>query len=371
MDASFPSASPRPPPDASAQAPARVNLIGEHTDYCEGFVLPLPLSLQAHVELRRRPDSTVEVRPGLPFGPEASYQLGRETPGRGWLDYIQGVTFALERAGFALGGVTLDIASDIPPGAGLASSAALCLAVLRALRQAFGLPLDSVALARLAQEAETDFVGAPVGLMDQLAASLGVPGVALFLDMRTLGRESLPLPADVEVGVLHSGITHHNASGTYGQRREEAHAAAAALGVPSLRDVGETDLERIQRLPAPLDRRARHVVTENARVLAFAAALRAGMSGALGPLLDASHRSLRDDYAVSHPDVDKLVALAAAAPGVLGARMTGGGCGGAVLFLCPVGQARATGTQVAARYREETGQPGTFLVVGGSSRPVD
>jgi galactokinase len=362
MDESLqPRASPRGRPDAVAQAPARVNLIGEHTDYCEGYVLPLPLSLRTTVELRRRPDRTVVARSTLEVDAQR-YRLGEERTGAGWLDYVQGVTFALARASLPVGGMELDIASDIPPGGGLASSAALCVSLLRALREAFRLPLDEVGLAHLARAAETDFVGAPVGFMDPLAASLGTPGLALFIDTRSLHREPLPLPPGVEVGVLHSGISHHNAGGIYATRRKQALEAAQALGVPALRDVGEGDLERIRRLPAPLDKRARHVVTENARVLAFAEALRAGDSAPLGPLLEASHCSLRDDYEVSHPDVDVLVALAQAEPDVLSARMTGGGCGGAVLFLATQGKAREIGARLAARYCVQTGRPGAVLV---------
>ncbi|MGO9830960.1 MAG: galactokinase [Myxococcaceae bacterium] len=360
-DASPPTLS-HPPPEAHSEAPARVNLIGEHTDYCQGLVLPLPLFLHTNVELRRRLDRQVVARTTLGGGAQLSYRLGDEHPGRGWLDYLQGVTAVLRQQGLAVGGVELDIASDIPAGAGLASSAALGVAVLRALRSAFLLPTDDLTVARLAHASETDFVGAPVGLMDPLAASLGTPGRALFIDTRSLAMEDVELPVGLEVGVLHSGISHHNAGGTYAQRRREADAAARALGVPALRDVAEVDLKRLATLAPPLDRRARHVVTENARVLAFVAALRGRDVVALGGLLDASHRSLRDDYEVSHPDVDVLVALAQAEPDVLGARMTGGGCGGAVLFLTAQGQAQGVGTRLVETYRARTGRPGALLV---------
>jgi galactokinase len=351
--------------DAICFAPARVNLIGEHTDYCEGLVLPLPLLLQTRVELGRRSDRNVVARTSLEKGPRA-YRLGDEQAGKGWLDYVQGVTVVLHRAGYAIGGVDLEVASNIPAGGGLASSAALCVSLLRALREAFRLSLDDVGLARLARASETDFVGAPVGLMDPLAASVGKPGAALFIDTRSLAMEHLPLPPGVEVGVLHSGISHRNAGGTYAQRRSEAESAARGLGVPALRDVTEADLDRLALLPPPLDRRARHVVTENARVLAFVASLRKGESASLGALLAASHRSLRDDYQVSLPDVDALVAMAQAEPDVLGARMTGGGCGGAVLFLAKRGRALEVGTALARRYRAETGRPGELLVPGST-----
>jgi galactokinase len=355
-------ASSRGPPDARAEAPARVNLIGEHTDYCAGLVLPLPLQLRTRVELWRRPDRRVLARTGLGGGAEGGYSLGEEQPGRGWLDYVQGITATLRRKGVDVGGFALDITSDIPPGGGLASSAALGVSLLRALREAFRLPMDGMEVAHLAQASETDFVGAPVGLMDPLAASLGSPGRALFIDTRSLAMEDLALPAAVEVGVLHSGISHRNAGGTYAARRREADAAARALGVPALRDVEEADLGRVAALPPPLDRRARHVVTENARVRAFVAALRAQTVAPLGPLLDASHASLRDDYEVSHPDVDVLVALAQAEPDVLGARITGGGCGGAVLFLAVPGRAHAVGSRLVEVYQRKTGRPGTLLV---------
>ncbi len=365
-DASQPTASSRGSADAVCAAPARVNLIGDHTDYCEGLVLPFPLLLTTQVELRRRSDQQVVARTTLLEGREMAYHLGDERAGRGWLDYVQGATFALRRAGLTVGGVELDVASTIPAGGGLASSAALGVSLLRALREAFALPLDDLGLARIAWTSETDFVGVPVGLMDPLAASLGQPGAALFIDTRSLAMEQLSLPAGVEVGVLHSGISHRNASGTYVQRRKEAESAAQVLGVQALRDVGEADLERVARLPPPLDRRARHVVTENARVLAFVAGLRRSDSASLGALLAASHRSLREDYEVSHPDVDVLVSMAQAEPDVLGARMTGGGSGGAVLFLARAGRAREVGTSLARRYRAQTGRPGALLVPGGA-----
>jgi len=368
-EALHPTAPSRGPPALRAEAPARVNLIGEHTDYSAGLVLPLPLFLRTRVEFRRRADRRVLARTALDGGQELAYELGHEHSGRGWLDYVQGVTAMLRRRALGVGGFELGISSDIPAGGGLASSAALGVAVLRALREAFQLPLDDLQVARLAQASETDFVGAPVGLMDPLAASLGTPGRALFIDTRSLAMEDLTLPLGLEVGVLHSGISHRNAGGTYAERRREADAAAAALGVTALREVGEADLARVAGLPPPLDRRARHVVTENARVLAFVAALRAGDVAPLGPLLDASHSSLRDDYDVSHPDVDVLVALAQAQTEVLGARMTGGGCGGAVLFLSAPGCAYAVGSRLARLYRAKTGRPGELLVPASHTSP--
>jgi galactokinase len=367
VDSSQPTTSQRGPPDAVCRAPARVNLIGEHTDYTEGFVLPLPLALHLEVKLRRRLDRRVVARTALGGGAEGTYLLGEEHAGRGWLDYVQGVTAVLQQSGLPVEGVELDIASQVPAGGGLASSAALCVALLRALRAAFRLPLDDVRLARLARAAETDFVGAPVGLMDPLSASLGTPGIALFIDTRSLEMERLLLPVGVEVGLIYSGISHGNRGGRYTERRREAEACARMLRVPTLRDVPEADLERVAKLPAPLNRRARHVITENARVLAFAAALRANSSAALGPLLQASHDSLRDDYEVSEPDVDVLVELARAETDVLGARMTGGGSGGAVLFLAVAGRAHELGTRLVSLYQARTGRPGRLLLPTGAT----
>ena len=358
----------RGPPDAVGEAPGRVNLIGDHTDYAEGLVLPFPLPFRTRVQLWRRADREVHAWTALEPDEVRSYRLGEEHAGGTWLDYLQGVTRALGSGGPAPGGADVVIRSTLPAGSGLASSAALTVALLRALRSARELALDDVGLAHLAWRAETDLVGAPVGLMDPLAASLGSPGQALLIDLRTLATEPVALPAALEVGVLHSGISHRNAGGTYAQRRSEADAAARALGVPALRDVGWAELARVGELPPPLDRRARHVVTENARVGAFVRALRAGDLPELGRLLAASHASLRDDYQVSHPDVDVLVELAQAEPDVVGARITGGGSGGAVVFLTPAGRASQAGRRVVEAYRARTGRPGRLLLPSGPLR---
>jgi galactokinase len=234
--------------------------------------------------------------------------------------------------------------------------------MLRALRQAFGWELDDTRLALLGQRAEVEFVGAPVGVMDQMASSLGRPGTALFIDTQSLRTEQVPLPAGLGIAVVHSGISHDHASGEYRVRRRESEEASGAMGVSSLRALGVDDLPRIATLPSPLDRRARHVVTENARVLAAVEALRGGDLERLGALLAASHRSLRDDYQVSVPDLDRLVALAAEAPGVFGARLTGGGFGGAIVVAARPEGLRASMERVAERYRTQTGRTATVLV---------
>jgi galactokinase len=333
-------------PAVAASAPGRVNLIGEHTDYNDGFVLPTVVPRRADVELAPRGDDVVRAAsanvPGA--GAVHTYRLGGERPGYSWLDYLQGITRELARSGVGLGGFDLRIASSVPIGCGLSSSAALEVAVLRALREAFRLPLDDVELALVGQRAESRFVGARVGVMDQMAASVGEQGSALFLDTRSLVFERVPLP-DADVVVIDSGIAHAHAAGGYNTRRSECEQAAVLLGVASLRELELRDLPRIAQLPEPLGRRVRHVVSENARVLAAVDAMRAGDLAKLGALFYVSHRSMQLDYEVSVPEVDLLVERAREDADVYGARLTGGGFGGAVVVLARAGQ----GGAVAAR----------------------
>jgi galactokinase len=360
------------PPLVTADAPGRVNLIGEHTDYNGGLVLPLAIPQRTRVELAPREENRVRAwTANLPRGTE-EYRLGEEKPGRGWLDYVQGVTQVLRLAGHKLGGFDLRVESDVPLGSGLSSSAALEISLLRALREAFGLRLDDVEIALLGQKAENDFVGAPVGVMDQMASSLADERRALFLDTRHMRFERVPLPAGVEVAVIDSGISHNNAGGEYRRRREECERAAELLGFPQLRDLDIQDLWRLAALPEPLDRRARHVITENARVRAAVSAMQEGDLERLGKLLNTAHDSLRDDFEVSLPEIDLLVDLARAEPDVFGARLTGGGFGGSVVVLTRAGQARAIADRVTAEYRERTGRNGRVLVPQASieTRPA-
>ncbi len=346
-------------PEVRTGAPGRANLIGEHTDYSGGFVLPLTIPQHTQVELRRRPDDVARVY-SVQVGREASYRVGAEAPRHDWLDYVQGVT-AVARPR-VLSGFDAWVDSDVPMGSGLSSSAALEVSMLRALRAAFDWELDDVGLALLGQRAEVEFVGAPVGVMDQMASSLGEPRSALFIDTQSLQTERVPLPAGLGLAVVHSGISHDHSSGEYRNRRRESEEATRALGVSSLRALTVDDLPRIERLPSPLDRRARHVVTENGRVLEAVEALRTGGLERIGALLAASHRSLRDDYQVSVPDLDRLVALAAEAPGVFGARLTGGGFGGAIVVAARPEGLRGSMERVAERYRLQTGRTATVLV---------
>jgi galactokinase len=351
------------PDTASADAFGRVNLIGEHTDYHEGFVLPTVIPQRTTVHLERHGHARVRASSDAFEDRWEEYEIGREQPGRGWLDYIQGVTAILARQGLNIPGFDVRIHSDIPLGAGVSSSAALEVSLLRALRSLLGFDMDDLTLARTAQAVETDFVGAPVGIMDQMAVSLGRLQEALFIDTRTLRVESLPLA--VELVVIDSGISHAHAGGEYAARRRESFEAAGRLGVARLRDVDVTSLSRIAALPPMLARRARHIVTENQRVLDAVAALRAGDAARLGSLFSESHASMRDDYETSTPDVDTLVRIAEATPDVYGARLTGGGFGGAVVILARTGCGRTVAPIVRDAYQSITARAGRVLV------PVD
>lgn len=234
-------------PEVRTGAPGRANLIGEHTDYSGGFVLPLTIPQQTQVEFRRRPDDVARVY-SVQIGREASYRVGAEAPRRDWLDYVQGVT-AVARPR-VLSGFDARVDSDVPLGSGLSSSAALEVSMLRALREAFGWDLDDVGLALLGQRAEVEFVGAPVGVMDQMASSLGEPTSALFIDTQSLRTERVPLPAGLGIAVVHSGIAHDHANGEYRNRRRESEEATRALGVSSLRALTVDDLRQIERLPS-------------------------------------------------------------------------------------------------------------------------
>jgi galactokinase len=284
-------------------APGRVNLIGEHTDYNQGFVLPVALPLRTEVTVERRGDGAV-----LPASP-----------------YVAAVARVLGVAGFEA-----RIASDVPVGAGLGSSSALTVALARALSDEFGLGLDDRAVAMAAHRAESVEMRIGSGVMDQLVAALGHEGEALLIDCRSLEVRCIPVPGEADIRVVDSGVRHENAAAAgYRERVAECRRAAELLGVPSLRDAGP---DAAASLPAPLDRRVRHVVEENARVLEAAGALERGDLARLGALMSASHASQRDLYEVSIPEVDALVERLEAG-GALGARLTGGGFGGSVVAL--------------------------------------
>lgn len=356
--------------DGLWSAPGRVNLIGEHTDYNEGFVLPFAIDRRTVVALGARDDRRVRV--ASTFADELAEidldQLAPESLG-GWSAYPLGVAWALGEFGTdlsAVPGVDLFIDSDVPVGAGLSSSAAIESAVALALNDVWRLGLDRRTLARVGQRAENVAVGAPTGIMDQSASLLGRADHAVFLDCRTLESELVPLglaEAGLAILVIDTGVKHSHATGGYGERRAACERGAAALGVNSLRDATVDDLPRAQQLLDDVTfRRIRHVITENQRVLDTVAVLRAQGASAIGELLDASHRSMRDDFEISVPELDLAVETAVGA-GALGARMTGGGFGGAAIALVRVGDLSRVQVAVDNAFGEHAfGQPDTFVV---------
>jgi len=350
-------------PEFRAFAPGRVNLIGEHTDYNGGFVLPTAILQTTRVEMAPSSGRSIRVwSAAFPDRPPVEYELGRESKNGDWSDYVKGMTVVLAPLGLA-SGFCARIESDVPVGSGLSSSAALEIALGRALRSAFELPLSAVDLARAARRAENEFVGAPVGIMDQMACSLATVSSALFLDTRSLEFENVPIPDAAAVIVIDSGIEHRHADGGYKQRRRECEEAAAALGVRELRDADEAMIDRAG-LPDVLARRARHVVTENRRVLETVNALRTGDLARAGELFVQSHTSMRDDFQVSVPEIDALVEIATRVQGIYGARLTGGGFGGAIVALASAARARAAADEVAAAYRKVTGQTASIVMAG-------
>jgi len=350
------------PATTEASAAGRVNLIGEHTDYNGGFVLPTLIPQYTRVQLAPRNDDRVRVASHILCPQPAEYVLGAEVPRHDWLDYAQGVTRILRGAGHSLHGFDALIVSDVPVGSGLSSSAALDVCLMRALREEFPLKLDDIQIARLCQRVENEFVGAQVGIMDPMVCSVGRKGYALFIDARSLAHELVPLPEDADLVVINSGIAHRHSAGDYNNRRLECERAAKLLGVEKLRDLTESDFARISKLPDPLDRRARHVVTENARVQSAIAALRAGDLHRLGELFNSSHDSQRDDYEVSIPEIDLLVELARQDDRVYGARLTGGGFGGSIVLLTELGSGRSVAGTVVSKYASESKNRATILV---------
>ena len=337
-------------------APGRVNLIGEHTDYNDGFVLPVAIDRTVVVAAAPRGDGRLCAW-SLQQDGELAIDLAAIAPGKvsGWGAYLAGVAWALGQEGVPVPGADLAVHSDLPPGAGLSSSAALACAAAAALAELAGAALPAMALARAARRAEVEVVGMPCGVMDQTIAMLGRPGHALFLDTRTLQAQHVPLDlarSGLRLLVIDTRAPHRLVEGAYAERRAACHEAARLLGVPALRDA---DLAAVlaagERLGPTRTRRARHVVTENARVLEAVAILAAGAPERLGPLLAASHASLRDDFEVSCPELDTAVEAATAA-GAAGARMTGAGFGGSALALVPEGRVTAVTAAVRAAFRE-------------------
>jgi galactokinase len=347
------------------QAPGRVNLIGEHTDYHDGFVLPMAMDRGTLVAAAARDDRRLRIR-SVDAGEEREFDLDDPPVERrgDWLDYVEGVAREMEAGVGRLRGADLLVHGDVPVGAGLSSSASLEVALARALLSLSGRRAARGRVARLCQAAEHRFVGTRCGIMDQLTAASGRAGHALLIDCRSLRTVPIPLPADrASVLVCHSGVRHRLASSGYNDRRAESEAALRAIAPDrrALRDVGPAEVESASLEPM-LRRRARHVVGEIERTRRGARALRAGDLEAFGTLMIESHHSLRDDYQVSTPELDALVEAALGRPGVYGSRMTGGGFGGCTVTLVRPAAAAAAGAAMESVFEGRFGRKPAWFV---------
>jgi galactokinase len=347
-------------------APGRVNLIGEHTDYNDGYVMPFALAHRVLIAAAPRHDGTWSVT-SVNNDSSRSFETADLQPGMtGWQAYVAGVVWALQEAGHRVDGADLVLISDVPEGAGLSSSAALECAVLTALADLNDLDIAGLERAKLARRSENVFVGAPTGLMDQAASTLCTTGHVLFFDCRTDDAEQVRFDtasAGLEILVLDTKTPHALVDSEYAARRASCEEAAQLLDVPALRDVTNLDAALDQLPDAVIQRRVRHVVTENARVLDAVEILRAGRIADLAPLLDASHESMRDDFEITVPQVDLAVEVARAS-GAIGARMTGGGFGGCIIALVSTGEAERVGSEIASSFAAAGyGRPVHFTAV--------
>ena len=359
-------------PELAVRAPGRVNLIGEHTDYNRGLVLPCAIDRGTLAVAARRGDTALRVY-STALDAAGEIEAGESRRGRGWLDYPAGVAWAFRSEGLPVAGLDVALASDLPRESGLSSSAALEVAIATVLDLASGLGLPPAERARLAWRAECEFVGVPCGRMDQLASALGRPDTALRIDCRDFSASAVPLPGErLRLLIVDSGVRRRLADGDYGLRRRECEAALAQArergAVPpdtgSWRDVERAGLAEVERrLDARLARRARHVVTENERVDAMAGALSSGELDRAGALMREGMASLRDDFEVSVPELDALCALGDAQPGCYGSRLTGAGFGGCTLHLVAPERADAVAAAIRAGFAARFGREPAALRV--------
>jgi len=343
-------------------APGRVNLIGEHTDYNDGFVLPCAIEFSTHVAIAAHPDQRLVLRSTEFSEP---FELDLKNPPRKargvWSDYVVGVAVTLRNSGYTLPGANLLVHGEVPIGAGLSSSAAIEVATALALLSLSDAKPPLPEVAKLCQQAENEFVGAHVGIMDQFVSCLGKAGHALLLDCRSLQFEQVATPEQVKLVICNTMVKHELAGGEYNRRREECEAGVqilsqSFLGIRALRDVTREQLSsHANAMPPIIYKRCLHVVEENQRVLQAVEFLRSGNLREMGQLMRESHRSLRDLYEVSCRELDLMVEAAEGLPGYYGGRMTGGGFGGCTVNLVESGDAEAFRESIAGRYREQTG----------------
>ncbi|HEV7232877.1 MAG TPA: galactokinase, partial [Sphingorhabdus sp.] len=350
-------------PALVARAPGRVNLIGEHTDYNDGFVLPCAIGPATMVAASPRTDRQVRVI-AADFG-DATDMFDLDSIGQGaqgWANYVRGMVDALQKAGYALAGANLAIAGNLPKGAGLSSSASLEVAVGQAMLALAGTEIGRTRLAQIAQAAECDFVGTKCGIMDQLISAEGIEGRALLIDCRNLALDHVPVPRDIAIMIVHSGVTRGLVEGHYNERRRQCEAAAAAMNVSALRDADFAMLDAASLDPVTTAR-ARHVIAENRRTLDAAKALATADLHELGRLMAESHASMRDDFEITVPAIDRLVGILQDAIGEEGgARMTGGGFGGACVAMLPAACVAEVQAAVEAGYRTPEGRKPLVMV---------
>lgn len=342
-------------PQHLVRAPGRVNLIGEHTDYNDGFVLPMAIHLGIWIALRPRDDQRVKVY-SLNYDQSAEFSLLDLEHAEDWSDYLRGIAWALAQEGRPLAGWEGVLAGNIPLEAGLSSSAALEMAALQAFHAVADWKWDGITMAKIAQKAENSWVGVQSGIMDQMASALGENGNALLIDIRDLSHQPVPLIPGTRIMVLDTGTRRGLVDSVYNQRVAECQLAAEVLGLDSLRDA---TIEKLEGSKGQMERthyrRARHVISENERTLKASEVMRQEDPRELGRLFNASHQSLRDDYQVSSPELDTMVAIARNQPGTYGARMTGAGFGGAAIALIPEDRIEDFSQAVSETYRTEVG----------------
>ncbi|MFC4291036.1 galactokinase [Sphingorhabdus arenilitoris] len=356
------------PPEICVRAPGRVNLIGEHTDYNDGFVLPCAIGRETVVAASRRSDQTVRVI-AADFGDVqdqfAIDQTIEALPGSAWQNYVRGMVKIMRDAGHGIGGTDIAISGNIPLGSGLSSSASLEVALGTMMQHLWVLPgLDPAQIALLGQKAENDFVGCQCGIMDQMISAAGQAGHALAIDCRSLALSPVPIPDDLAIIIAQSGITHDNVGGHYNDRRRQCEEAARMLDVAALRDA---DMPMLEAKRGQMDdvvyRRARHIVTENQRTFDMARALAEADIQAMSMLMAESHSSMRDDFEITVPGIDRLAEIMQRAAGKYGgARMTGGGFGGAAVALVRADQAEAVCASVREHYTTPAGTPPEIMV---------
>ena len=364
-------------PAFAARAPGRVNLIGEHTDYNDGFCLPMAIERDVLVVGGATDDGQLQAISCEQHG-VASCALDNlvKQADAPWFAYVQGCVQVLQEAGVQIPGIRLALTGNVPLGSGLSSSAALEVAVMHALLQAADHSLDATTIARLAQKAENTFVGTNCGILDQLASSCGVAGQAMLMDCRTLSLDPVPLPPGMAIVIADTGKRRGLVDSAYNERRAQCEAGAAALGVSHLRDVTLHGLRTAfedGKIDALTHQRCAYVVAENGRTQAAAACLRAGDAEALGHLMDHSHSGLATDFAVTCPELDTMVAIARALPGCLGSRMTGAGFGGCTVSLVAVEQVASFASALESDYRARFDLPAAVYVTQAApgAGPID